>query len=174
VVLVLAVVVPATAAWVAWTADRLDRMHHRIERGRGTFETQLLRRAAVTLELAASDALDPAGRLLLMDAAHHARSAPPEDGAAESALSEALRTVLGGPEEIQALRAEPEVAPLVEELAAACAKVELARRFHNNDVVSARELRSRRRVRWLHLAGHVGEVCTVDLDDTPPAALVAA
>ena len=54
----------------------------------------------------------------------------------------------------QLLRADPRVAPLVDELARDCARVELARRFHNDVVVSARALRSRRRVRWLRLAGH--------------------
>ena len=63
--------------------------------------------------------------------------------------------------------------PLLEELAACCRKVELARRFHNDVVVSARALRSRRRVRWLRLAGRAAELRTVDLDDVPPPALVA-
>jgi hypothetical protein len=52
-------------------------------------------------------------------------------------------------------------------------KVELARRFHNDVVVSARSLRSRRRVRWLHLAGRAGPLQTVDLDDEPPPALTS-
>jgi len=34
-------------------------------------------------------------------------------------------------------------------------------------------LRSRRRVRWLRLAGHAAELHAVDLDDVPPDALVA-
>ena len=172
--LVVAVLV-AVGAWLIWTANRLDRLHHRIDVGRGRLDAQLLRRSGVTLELAASDALDPASRLLLLDAAHHARSAAPgEAEAAESALSEALRAVFGWPDDVQVLRAEPHVAPLLDELAAASAKVELVRRFHNNDVVSARELRSRHWVRRLHLAGRAGVLQTVDLDDVPPAALVAA
>ena len=162
------------AVWLSWTATRLDRMHHRIDLGRGTLDAQLLRRSGVTLELAASDALDPASRLLLLDAAHHARNAEPaEMESAESALSQALRGVLGRPQDVQALRVEPHLAPLLEELAAASAKVELARRFHNNDVASARVLRSRRRVRWLRLARRARTLRTVDLDDVPPAALVA-
>jgi hypothetical protein len=50
--------------------------------------------------------------------------------------------------------------------------VQLARRFHNDVVVSARALRSRRRVRWLRLAGRAAELQAVDLDDEPPQALV--
>jgi hypothetical protein len=65
------------------------------------------------------------------------------------------------------------LASRVDELAQASPKVELARRFHNDVVVSARSLRSRRRVRWLHLAGRAGPLQTVDLDDEPPPALTS-
>jgi hypothetical protein len=164
--------------WLTWTANRLDRMHHRIDVARETLHAQLLRRSGVTLELALTDTLDPASRLLLLDAAHRARNAGPEDfEAAESVLSEALRAVLADADGMRVLRdpvAHPGLPQLVDELAEACAKVELARRFHNDVVVSARALRSRRRVRWLHLAGRAGPVRTVDLDDLPPPALQAA
>src|SRR4051794_33637250 len=133
-VAVLAVVV---GLWLSWTANRLDRLHHRIDVARGTLTSQLLRRSGVTLELAASEALDPASRLVLLDAAHQARNAGPDDlEESESVLSEALRAVFGEPDEVRELRADAEVGPLVEELAQSCAKVELARRFHNDVVVS--------------------------------------
>lgn len=172
----LLVVAILVALWLSWTANRLDRMHHRIDVARGSLDAQLLRRCGVTLELAAGDSLDPASRLVLLDAAHQARNAPPEDfEAAESVLSEALRAVFGHPDAVRALREQdPLVVPLVEELARSCARVELARRFHNDIVVAARALRSRRRVRWLHLAGRAAELHAVDLDDVPPAGLVAA
>jgi hypothetical protein len=171
----LAVLVPVllagVASWLSWTANRLDRMHHRIDVARETLRAQLLRRSGVTLEVAVTEALDPASRLLLLDAAHRARNAGPEDfEIAESRLSEALRAVLDDAEAVSALR-DPALSSLVEELTTACAKVELARRFHNDVVVSARALRSRRRVRWLHLAGRAGPLQTVDLDDVPPPAL---
>lgn len=176
------VVLVLVGLWLSWTANRLDRMHHRIEVARETLRAQLLRRSGVTLELALTDALDPASRLVLLDAAHRARNAGAEDfEAAESALSEALRAVLTDADEMPALLNpggqpvhDPALAPLLAELAAACTKVELARRFHNDVVVSARALRSRRRVRWLHLAGRAGPPRTVDLDDAPPSALPAA
>jgi hypothetical protein len=153
-------------------------MHHRIDVARETLRAQLLRRSGVAVELALTDALDPASRLVLLDAAHRARNAGPEDfEAAESVLSEALRAVLPDVEELRTLLhagGDVGLAHLVEELAQACAKVELARRFHNDVVVSARSLRSRRRVRWLHLAGRAQPLGTVDLDDVPPPALQAA
>jgi hypothetical protein len=159
--------------WLSWTANRLDRMHHRIDLARASLDTHLLRRSSAAFELATSGTLDPARSLLLLDAASEARSAQDDFESAESDLSEALRAVLADPDEVRALREDEAVAPLLTELAADCRKVELARRFHNDVVVSARALRSRRRVRWLRLAGHAAPLVTVDLDDVPPAALVS-
>jgi hypothetical protein len=165
------------ALWLWWTAHRLDRMHHRIELARTSLDVQLQRRSGAVLELTAfgaAGALDQASALILHDAAHEARAAGPDSmEAAESALSEALRAVLAGPDSVAALRAEPDVAAVLDDLAHDCRKVELARRFHNDVVVSARALRARRRVRWLRLAGRAAELQTVDLDDVPPPALVA-
>ena len=167
-------VVLVLGLWLSWTANRLDRMHHRIDVVRATLDAQLLRRSGATLELASSDALDPVSRLLLLDAAHHARNAERDEfEEAESALSEALRAVFVEPDEVRVQRRDHALAPLVDELARDCAKVELARRFHNDVVVSARALRSRRRVRWLRLTGRAADLETVDLDDVPPPALVA-
>jgi hypothetical protein len=172
VVLALVVLV-ALVLWLSWTANRLDRMHHRIDVARATLDSQLLHRSGSALELATSGALDPARSLVLVDSAHHARAASVEDfESAESDLSEALRAVFGDADEVGTLRENPDLMPLLDELAGDCRKVELARRFHNDVVVSARSLRSRRRVRWLHLAGRAAELQTVDLDDEPPAALV--
>lgn len=174
-VVAVLVVVFLVGAWLTWTANRLDRMHHRIDVARGTLDAQLLRRSGATLEVASSDAVDPASRLVLLDAAHAARNSGRDDfERAESALSEALRAVFGEPDDVRVLRGDPDLAPLVEELAGQCAKVELARRFLNDAVVSARALRSRRRVRWLHLAGTAPPLSTVDLDDVPPGGLGAA
>jgi hypothetical protein len=172
--LVSVLVLVVVGLWLSWTANRLDRMHHRIDVARGTLDAQLLRRSGVTLELATSEVLDPSSRLVLLDAAHEARNAGPETfESAESELSQALRAVFADPAHVQSLQADEGVAPLVDELARDCARVELARRFHNDVVVSARALRSRRRVRWLRLAGRAAELRAVDLDDVPPPGLVA-
>ena len=168
----LALLVVAAGLWLWWTANRLDRMHHRIDVARGSLDAQLLRRSGATLELASAEVLDPPSRLVLLDAAHRARNAVPEEfEKAESELSEALRAVFGEVADVEPWRRDPEVAPLVDELARDCAKVELARRFHNDVVVTARALRSRRLVRWLRLAGRAAELRTVDLDDVPPPGL---
>jgi len=167
-------VLVALGLWLSWTANRLDRMHHRIDVARASLDGQLMRRSGAALELATSGDLDPARSLLLVDSAHQARAAMPDDfESAESNLSEALRAVFTDADEARALRSDPGVGDLVEELAGDCRKVELARRFHNDVVVSARALRSRRRVRWLRLAGHATDLRTVDFDDVPPSVLVA-
>ena len=167
------VVVVALGLWLSWTANRLDRMHHRIDVARASLDTHLLRRSGAALELATSGTLDPARSLLLVDVASEARAAEDDFESAESDLSEALRAVLADADEVQVLLADEAVGPLLTELAGDCRKVELARRFHNDVVVSARALRSRRRVRWLRLAGHAAALRTVDLDDVPPDSLVA-
>ena len=170
------VVLLALGLWLSWTANRLDRIHHRIDVARASLDTAAA--APVRgrrVELATSGALDPARSLLLVDTAHQARAASPEDfESAESDLSEALRAVLADAAEVTGLVTSPDVGPLLEELADDCRKVELARRFHNDVVASARALRSRRRVRWLGLAGRAPAPEAVDLDDDPPPALVAA
>jgi hypothetical protein len=173
-VLLALLVVIWLGLWLSWTANRLDRMHHRIDVARASLDTQLQRRSGTALELVAAEGLDKASALILFEAAHWARSARPgQFEAAESELSEVLRAVLSDPETVRTLRADPAVGWLVDELAADCRKVELARRFHNDAVVSARALRSRRRVRWLRLAGRAGELQAVDLDDVPPPHLMA-
>src|SRR5678815_3445570 len=64
------------AAWyLTFSATRLDRLHARVEGARSALDAQLVRRASVTLQLAASGRLDPATSLLLADAAHEAREA---------------------------------------------------------------------------------------------------
>ena len=61
---------------------------------------------------------------------------------------------------------------LIGELAVACRRVELARRFHNDVVRSTLQLRRKRVVRWFRLAGYTPMPTTTDFDDTVPAGLV--
>ena len=74
----LVVVLVVLAGYVASTSNRLDRLHARLDATRAALDAQLLRRAAVTLEIAASGLLDPATRVLLAGAAHEARAEPGE------------------------------------------------------------------------------------------------
>jgi hypothetical protein len=177
-------------AWyLTFSATRLDRLHARVEGARSALDAQLVRRASVTLQLAASGRLDPATSLLLADAAHEAREADTdaaqtaaaaeaaEDGItreqAESDLTGALRAAFADPAVVEELQADPLGRDLLRELAAAGLRVQLARRFHNDVVRSARVVRRKRVVRYLRLAGHAPWPQTFEISDTPPETLAA-
>jgi hypothetical protein len=154
VLLVVAVGLLLLGAYASWTAGRLDRLHHRVESARASLETELARRAALIAELAGSGILDPASSLLLLDAAHRARTASEEEREQrESSLTRAINAT------------GTEVEPWAGELSLAMRRVQLARRFHNDIVVSTRDLRQRRVVSWLRLAGHAPMPGTIELED---------
>jgi hypothetical protein len=96
---------------------------------------------------------------------------PVNRGQVESELTAALRQVLDDPADVAALRAEPPGDELVEELASAWYRLQLARRFHNNAVAHTRAARRRPLVRVLRLAGSAPEPTTAELDDEWPAGL---
>jgi hypothetical protein len=154
VLLVVAVVLLLLGAYASWTAGRLDRLHQRVELARASLETELARRSAMVAELAGTGILDPASSLLLLDAAHRARTASVEEREqSESALTRAINAT------------GTEVEPWAGELSLAMRRVQLARRFHNDIVVSTRELRRRRLVSWFRLAGHAPMPATIELED---------
>ena len=152
--LAIGVMLLLLGAYASWTAGRLDRLHHRVEIARASLETELARRSALVAELAGTGILDPASSLLLLDAAHRARTASLETREqAESALTRAIHAT-GTDKE-----------PWAGELSLAMRRVQLARRFHNDIVVSTRDLRQRRLVSWFRLAGHAPMPGTIELED---------
>jgi hypothetical protein len=187
-------------AWyLTFSATRLDRLHARLEGARSALDAQLVRRASVALQIASSGRLDPATGLLLADAAHVAREAdgdtagavpgggpadpdeadpdeadPAAREQAESDLTRALRAAFAEPSAVQGLAADPVGRELLHELASACLRVQLARRFLNDVVRAARVVRRKRVVRYLRLAGHAEWPQTFEMDDTPPDALAGA
>jgi hypothetical protein len=178
--LIVAVVLGAIVVYLASMAGRLDRLHHRIETTHAALDAQLLRRGAAVQDLASSGFLDPASSLLLSAAAQETLVVDPEDDAvrflAESELTRTLGAVLETQEDVEELRAgagpDVEVADqLLAELAVACRRVELARRFHNDVVRSCVQVRRKRVVRWFRLEGYTPLPATADFDDTPPAGL---
>lgn len=182
--LLVLLLIGTVVVYLSATAGRLDRVHQRIETAAAALDAQLLRRAALATDLADSGLLDPATSLVLGDAARRAAMVDPAQDAARSAAESGLTRVLGGvfatDEDAGEVLGEREGEPpdpaaneLVAELAAACRRVELARRFHNDAVASARELRRRRLVRWFRLAGRTPWPQTVELADTPPLGLVS-
>jgi hypothetical protein len=180
VALVLLVVV--LAWYLSFSAARLDRLHHRVEGARATLDAQLVRRAEAAIELATSGVLDPASGLLVAGAAADALSAgeleqagdsddAAERESAESDLSHALRVALGqldGSATATVDRNEM-AGQVLDRLATACHRAQLARRFHNQAVMDAQRVRRKRVVRWAHLAGRAALPQTFEIDDEPPA-----
>ncbi|GAA1173053.1 NUDIX hydrolase [Pseudonocardia alaniniphila] len=123
---------------------RLDRLHVRTDAARAGLEAALDRRAAAALsaaEVAEGDGAD--GLRAAVAAAHSARACAGDREAAENVLGRALGTL------------DRSVLPpaLLAELIDAEQLLILARRVHNDAVRDTLGLRSRRLVRWLHLAG---------------------
>lgn len=188
------------ALWAVWVeASRIDRLHRKVAASRATLESQLVRRATVAVELASSGVLDPVSSVLVGEAAFAALDlggtgagemtpVPPDlarldpapaeppvadvDRAlAESELSGTLRAALEDADEVAAVRAAPGGTELVDALAAAWFRVQLARRFHNEAVAQTRRVRQKALVRALRLAGHAPLPHPFDLDDAWPPAL---
>jgi hypothetical protein len=146
----LVVAVVLVLAWVTvlcvGRVRRLDRLHVRTDAARAGLESALERRAGAALVVAA--VLESEGRRAdrLREAEAGTRSARTPAGdreAAENVLGRALAAV------------ERSVLPaaVLEELVDAEQLLILARRVHNDAVRDTLGLRSRRLVRWLHLAG---------------------
>ncbi|SIR87121.1 Uncharacterized conserved protein [Williamsia sterculiae] len=137
----IVVVVVAGLGWAYKTANRLDRLHVRVDLAWQALDAALARRAVVGRTIAAG--LGPTGRELIAaaDVAERADRDQRED--AENVVSARLAQV-----DTSGLRSQ-----LVAELADAETRVMMARRFHNDAVRDTLALRLRRPVRWLHLGG---------------------
>ncbi|MCL2423510.1 MAG: hypothetical protein FWD11_06385 [Micrococcales bacterium] len=98
-----------------------------------------------------------------------ARAAQP--GPAESELTAALTELLSDEAEVDRLRADALGAELLDQLAAAWFRVQLARRIHNEAVAQALRVRRGWMVRTFHLAGSATEPRTLELDDSMPATM---
>lgn len=160
--------------YLSSTAGRLDRLHRRIETSRLALDAQLLRRSSVAIELASSGIMDPAASLIVVEAAHEARTAV--DGSdmdramAESDLTAALVAALDR-DEVAELEQVGNGPAMLDELGGACRRVQLSRRFLNDAVRACRQLRRQRMVRWFRLAGHAPWPDSWEMDDTLPEGL---
>ncbi|TDE92455.1 hypothetical protein EXU48_12885 [Occultella glacieicola] len=171
----------ALAGFGLWRiAQRLDRLHQRELSSRATLDAQLVRRAEVAAALAESGTLDLASALIVGDAAWRAAvearrlvgddtgdpaSTDDTRGRAESELTQALRAALGDTADQAKIAAEPEGADLLERLAQANYRVQLARRFHNDAVVQIIQIRGTALVRTFYLAGRARLPQTFEMDD---------
>jgi hypothetical protein len=142
-VAVLAAVVVLVGLLLVATANRLDRLHIRLDAGWAALDAALARRAVVARAVAAG-ALDGEKAACLRQAADAAETAPrPDREAAENELTRLLVTI----------DRDRFPSRLTEELADAEQRVVIARRVHNDAVRDTLALRRRRKVRYFKLAG---------------------
>jgi signal transduction histidine kinase len=174
-VLLVALVLGAAVVTLSWLAGRLDRLHIRLATAHASLERQLADRSAATVRVATSELLDPASAVVLVSAAEVARTSAgtAEHERQQSALSEALRAVLGDESVVAELwrNADDADRSALADLAAACERVRLAHRFHDDLVRRTQTMRRRRVVRWFRLAGYAPWPVAYPIDDEPPAAL---
>lgn len=168
-----AIALAVLIAWyVSYGAARLDRLHTRVEGALSVLDAQLVRRAEATIELANCGALDPASALILASAATDSLEVDTADQrsreASESDLTEALELALGE-EALKRLRSDEAVGgPVLQRVAAANQRVELARRFLNDAVTDVHRVRRKPGVRLLRLAGHAELPQTFEINDELP------
>ena len=168
-----AIAMAVLIAWyVSYGAARLDRLHTRVEGALSVLDAQLVRRAEATLELANCGALDASSALILAGAATDSLEADTADQssreAIESDLTQALELALGD-EVLRWLREDEAVGvPVLQRVAAANQRVELARRFLNDAVTDVQRVRRKPGVRLLRLAGHADLPQTFEIDDELP------
>lgn len=135
----LALLVVLGGLFLVATANRLDRLHVRMDAGWAALDAALARRAVVARAVAAL-----VGDPDLRTSAEHAEAAPrPDREASENELTLHLSRV-----DRASLPAE-----LAEELTDAEHRVVIARRVHNDAVRDTLRLRTRRKVRYFRLAG---------------------
>ena len=155
-VVAVSVALVLLAAYVTWTAGRLDRLHARVDAAWSALDAQLVRRAAAARALVPL-VPDPERAAALDEAAHVALEAGEEGReAVENDLSRALRAA------VPLLPVDADRA----ELQSAANRVALARSFHNAAVKDTRTVRWRRMPRLLRLAGHRAMPTYFEIDDT--------
>src|SRR5687768_17565783 len=132
VVVAVVLLVCGVGSYVTWTAGRLDRLLARVDAAWNALDAQLVRRAAVAVELAAHlrrhRMVPEEQALALQHAAADVRNADPAGREAlENTLGREIRTVLDAVGD----RAG-KTGALAEELRAAGMRVRLARQFYND------------------------------------------
>ncbi|WP_431876686.1 NUDIX hydrolase [Amycolatopsis sacchari] len=140
---VVAAVIVLGGLFLVATANRLDRLHVRLDAGWAALDAALARRAVVARTVAAG-VLSGGEALAVRQAADAAEAAPrAEREDAENELTKRLSAV-------DRTSLPPRLA---EELADAEQRVVIARRVHNDAVRDTLALRRRRKVRYFKLAG---------------------
>jgi hypothetical protein len=136
--------------YLSFSANRLDRLHHRVETSWANLDSLLQRRAAIALEIARSEIADPASALLLTAAAYQAREAVIENRSiAESGLSGALGLLLADGQS----STRPAEIVLLRELSELTDKIRIAIALHVDAVTRTQLVRRKFIFRTFRLAG---------------------
>jgi hypothetical protein len=155
----------AVLAWVValnvGRVRRLDRLHQRVDAARAGLAAALAARWD-----AAERVADPLGEWSLRAVVAGARSAEREARGAATDRQVAENALGRGLARIDRSVLDP---ALRSDLAEAEQVLALARRVHNDAVRDTLALRSRRLVRWLHLAGTAPMPAYFDIVDPEPA-----
>jgi hypothetical protein len=161
-----------TTVLCAARVRRLDRLHVRTDAARAGLESALQRRAGAALAVAAAlEAGGSAGsgvRAAALRSAVAAARASRAGAAEREARENELGRVLSG---VHRAALPPAV---LEELVDAEQLLDLARRVHNDAVRDTLNLRSRRLVRWLRLAGTAPLPAYFEIADAEPGVTTAA
>jgi hypothetical protein len=152
------------AAYLSWTAARLDRLHDRCSSARASLDAQLVRRAAAAAALARDHAPALGERAGLLRRAAQAAHDADDDGreVAENDLTRELRHLPWAGND-----------PLLAEVGSASSRMTLARHIYNDTVRDTLALRRRRLPRALRLSAGRPWPRYFDIDDSPPGRLPA-
>lgn len=135
--------------YLTFSANRLDRLHHRAETSWANLDAILQRRAALALDIAHLPKIDPASNLLLTSAAHQARDAEISDRSeAESGLTQALLMLREDSDLVS------EYYEIFTELENLTERLRIAIALHVEAVSAARSRREKFIYRAFRLAGH--------------------
>jgi hypothetical protein len=178
-VVVAALLVLAVVTWICVVrAGRLDRLHRRTDAARAGLADALDRRGATALRVADALAARRGGEVTTP----HADETAVLAGAARAALDacgSALRVSGAGLDacevaentltrRLAGVDRDALPAGLAVELADVEQSVLIARRVHNDAVRDTLDLRSRRLVRWLRLAGTAPAPAYFEIAESPP------
>ncbi len=151
------------AAWVWFTASRLDKLHARLDAAQSALDAQLVRRVAALRHAAearpASAEVERISQIALTASGSDRQAAENEVGRAVADLV------------TDAAHRDPLSSAKQDELHESAVRVSIARRFYNDAVRDTRALRGRRMPRLLHLAGRRELPQFFDIDDTVPQEL---
>lgn len=145
------------------TAQRLDRLHARVDAAGAAFDAQLRRRSAAVLSFVAAVSLDPVLVESLLDAARDAQHVPGlghDREVVEHGVTRALGWIVAKAPESLANRSAA-----ASELHDEALRASFARSFYNDAIRDALVVRDRRIVRWLGLAGHAPHPAYFEMDD---------